>query len=122
MNSRWRCTINQQWNRYYDYAPTIKFVACLKTFLLSLRKSALPPELLHLKNSLKIPPEDTRLFGLAVPVWPIRSEPLRSGDISVRLWHLAELLHVNILMQTYLNQREVLVKKNTNIIQDPTVN
>jgi len=25
-------------------------------------------------------------------------------------------------MQTYLNQREVLFEKNTNMVQDPTVN
>jgi len=36
----------------------------------------------------------------------------RSGDISVRLRNLAEILRVNISMQTYLNQREVLFKKN----------
>ena len=55
-------------------------------------------------------------------VWPIRSGPFRSGVISVRLWNLAEILHVHILMQTYLNQRDVLLKKTTNKIQDPTVN
>jgi len=43
----------------------------------------------------------TRLFGLAYSVWPIRSEPFRSGPfrsgvISVRLWNLAEILHVHI--------------------------
>jgi len=39
-----------------------------------------------------------------------RSEPFwsgsfRSGDISVRLWNLAEIAHVHMLMQTYLNQQ-----------------
>jgi len=72
----------------------------------------------------------TRLFGLADSVWPIRSGlsvwsirsepfrsgPFRSGDISVRLWNLAEILHVHILMQTYLNQRELLLKQTTNMI------
>jgi len=47
-------------------------------------------------------------FGLGT----FRSGTFRSGDISVRLWNLAEILHVHILMQTYLNQREVLLKKN----------
>jgi len=46
----------------------------------------------------------------------------RSGDIAVRLWNLAEILHVHILMQTYLNQRKVLFKKTTDMIQDPAVN
>jgi len=32
-----------------------------------------------------------------------RSGPFRSGDISVRLRNFAEILHVHILMQTYLN-------------------
>jgi len=45
-------------------------------------------------------------------VWPIWSESFQSGDILVRLLTLAEILHVLILMQTYLNQREVLFKKN----------
>jgi len=30
-------------------------------------------------------------FGLAVSVWPIRSGQFRSGDISVRIWNLAEI-------------------------------
>jgi len=51
-----------------------------------------------------------------------RSGPFRSGDISVRLRNLAEILHVHILTQTYLNQRDVLFKNTTNMIQDPTVN
>jgi len=40
-----------------------------------------------------------------------RSWSLRSRDISVRLWNLAEILYVYFLMQTYLNQRKVLFKK-----------
>ena len=67
-----------------------------------------------------------RTFGPAVPVWPLRSGRFglsRSGlsrfghasfqswsfpsrDISVRLWNLAEILHV---VQTYLNQRKVVL-------------
>jgi len=46
----------------------------------------------------------------------------RSRGISVRLWHLAEILHVHFLTQTCLHQQKVLFKKTTNIIQDPTVN
>jgi len=65
----------------------------------------------------------SRWFGLSRfgrgPFW---SGPIQSGDILVRLWNLAEILHVHILMQTYLNQREVLFKNATNMIQDPTVN
>ena len=50
-------------------------------------------------------------FGLGhFRLGTFRSGPFRSGDISVRLWNLAEILHVHILMQTYLNQREVLLK------------
>jgi len=33
-----------------------------------------------------------------------------------------EILHVHVLMQTYLNQRKVLFKKTANMIQDPTGN
>jgi len=33
-----------------------------------------------------------------------------------------EILHVNFLMQTYLNQRKVLFKNTSNMIQDPIVN
>jgi len=51
-----------------------------------------------------------------------RSWSFRSRDISVRLWNLGEILYVHFLMQTYLNQRIVVFKKNTNMIQDPTVN
>jgi len=59
--------------------------------------------------------------------WPIRSGrfghgTFRSRGISVRLWHLAEILHVHFLTQTCLHQQKVLFKKTTNIIQDPTVN
>jgi len=58
----------------------------------------------------------TWLFSLAVLVWLIRSEqfrsgPLQSGDILFRLWNLVEIFNVHILMQTYLNQRELLFKK-----------
>ena len=75
-----------------------------------------------------------RTFRLADSVWPIRSGrfglsrfghgtfrswSFRSQDISVRLWTLAGILHVNFLMQT--NQRKVLHKKITDMIQDPTV-
>jgi len=56
-------------------------------------------------------------FGLADVIWPIRSEPFRSGpfrsgpfrsgpfrsgDISVRLWNLAEILHVHIFYTNIL--------------------
>jgi len=43
-------------------------------------------------------------------------------DILIRLRNLAEILHVHILMQAYLNQREVIFKETTNMIRDPTVN
>jgi len=47
----------------------------------------------------------------------------RSGlAVSVRLWNLAEISHVQLCMQTYLNQQKVLFEKTTNMIQDPTVN
>jgi len=63
-------------------------------------------------NDIESVTSGARLFGLGT---------FRSGDISVRLRNLAEILHVHILMQTYLNQREVLYKNTTNMIQDPTV-
>jgi len=50
-------------------------------------------------------------------VWPFRSR-----EISVRLRNLAEILHVRFQMQTYLNQRKVLFKKTTIMMQHPTVN
>jgi len=43
-------------------------------------------------------------FGLGTS----RSGPFQSGNILVRLRNLAEILHVYILLQTYLNQGEVL--------------
>ena len=49
----------------------------------------------------------TRLFVLADSVW---------GHFGQTM-NLAEILHVHILMQTYFNQREVLFKKTTNMIQ-----
>jgi len=58
-------------------------------------------------------------FGLAIS---FMSWSFRLRDISVRILNLAEILHVHFLMQTYLNQRKVLFKKTTNMIQDPTVN
>jgi len=64
-----------------------------------------------------------------VSIWPIGSGPFGLGtfwsrDISVRLWNLAEILHVHFLMQckrAYITKRFYL-KKNTNMIQHPTVN
>jgi len=73
-----------------------------------------------------------RLFGLADSVWPIRSEPFRSRDFSVLVVpvsrHFGQARKscrnpiCSLLMQTHLNQRKVLFKKSTNMIQDPTVN
>jgi len=57
-------------------------------------------------------------FGYAT----FRFGPFRYGDISVRQSNLAEIPYVHILMQTYLNQPELLFKKTTNMIQDPAVN
>jgi len=91
-------------------------------------------------------------FNLANSIWPFRSEPFRSElfrselfqsdrfgmavsatglfghgtfrsrDISVRLWNLAEILHVHFLMQTCFHQRKVLFKKTTSMMQDPADN
>jgi len=58
-------------------------------------------------NDMESVTSGTRLFGLA---------------ISVRLWNLAEILHVHILMPTYLNQQKVLFRKTTNMIQGSAVN
>jgi len=41
-----------------------------------------------------------------------RSESFRSGDISVRLWNHAEILHVHILMQTYFKSTRSFTLKN----------
>jgi len=40
-----------------------------------------------------------------------QSWSFRSRDILVRLWNLAEILHVKFSMQTYLNQRRFYLKK-----------
>jgi len=69
-------------------------------------------------NDIESVTSGTRLFGLS----RFGLGTFQSGDILVRLRNLAEILHVHILMQTYLNQREVLFKKPTNMIQDPPVN
>jgi len=37
-----------------------------------------------------------------------RSWSFWSRDILARQWNLAEILHANVLLQTYLNQRKVL--------------
>jgi len=66
-------------------------------------------------------------LSLAVSDWAVsvtglfQSWSFRSREISVRLWNLAEVLYVRFLIHTYLNQRKVLFKKTTIMIQDPTV-
>jgi len=60
----------------------------------------------------------TGLFVLADPVWLFRSdsEP-GTGLFGLEMfWSEYEILHVNFLMQTNLNQRKVLLKKTTNMI------
>jgi len=45
-------------------------------------------------------------------VWPFRSKPFRSDYEMLQKSHM-----FTFLMQTYLNQRKVLFKKTTNMIQ-----
>ena len=80
---------------------------------------------LHTNNKYT---DGTGLFSPAVSVWTVLVWPIQSWDfsvlvISVRLWNLAEILHVNVLMQMDLNQQTVLLKKKTtSMTQDPRVN
>ena len=56
----------------------------------------------------------TRLFDLSrFGHETFQSWSFRSRGISVRLWNLAEILYVHFSMQTYLNQRKILLKLQT---------
>ena len=64
----------------------------------------------------------TRLFGLVDSVWPFRSEPFWSGrfghgtfwsrDVAVRIWNLAEILHVHLFYANVLKSTKGWISKN----------
>ena len=71
----------------------------------------------------------TRLFGLADSAWVVSVWTVTvCGHFGLSryglwtFWSDYEMLRDNILMQTYLNQRKVLFKKNYKHDPDPTVN
>jgi len=75
------------------------------------------------------PATGTGLFGVAVSVWAVSVWAVSVwglfslGSFGIETFRSDyEILHVHFLMKTYLNQRKVLFKKITNMIQDPAVN